>query len=719
MIFNDEPVKDCFNELVELYIQGNQVALINKMLPHPDASYDSLKSEHPVFRYLVNYWDSLFFRPLVHSMLANQEVELQFNSIYGELKNQLLPRLNKEASALKNAYGQAEKAEIPHASLSRLIEAKPELLPLCQHSTKRDNIPFAPLLKELALPLNCSIPEEPSLLIFEEWIHLVQCLQFPEVFQAVSKPDNCILLLDKYPNTLLQMQKIDAQVILKSPKIFLSPHHRIQESIPLLTKSLNALLEDCRENIPSDSKNGDWLFNVAKRVLYSIKQEKYGKERTPALVDAAATFSWFSPHKLVPGKEFDLGPDPVDYFPEIVKDLSRHRLKPAARPIQVTHIVPQIIDDKHAPSHILENLLVHSSKSKFKIKVIVTERLVVHGKEYPNSLFMSASTPERGKKRLQAINAAGVSIHVYGNRQTYLEKAHTVAQELQETQTDIAIFHGPDVINMMATQLAPSPLRVLFDHGTPPSFPGFDLLLASTNDAQKLFKDRFEGFDMKIESLPFCIDLRNSWPKDPPTLESLELPSDCLAMTTISNHLGDRLSSEMCLAIATILQRVPNAVYAPIGRVSEEFQERLLKVFEGFGVADRIKFLGERTNPSHLARCMKLYLNEFPFGSGIGMLDAMASSCVVVSMYDPKGPSQARYGAEYMGRDKVIDSNQVEDYVTLAVKLLTDPNMYKEWSEHALKQYERHANEVEYVQKFEEILLKHFINSTGKTSSNS
>jgi hypothetical protein len=694
-------MNDCFDTLATLYVQGDQAALIKKMLPHPDASYDSLQSKHPAFRYLVNYWDALFFSSLVNAHTANQEAEFQLKSIHSEINHPLLKRLEDEAIEIKKAYEHPMDSAIPLAPLmNRLLEARPELLPLSNYMAKRDQIPLYPLPRELTLPLHFSIPDRPTLLIFEDWFHLVQCQQFSEISNALLRPENSLLLLDKYPTDLLRGQKADSIV-------FLSPHRRLHEAIPLLTKALDAFYAESRTNWETESTNADWFFRIAERVLCAIRQEKYGTERTPALAKLASNLSWFSHHKGIPGEEFDLGPAPINYFPDILKELSQHRIM-STRRIHVTHITPQIIDDKHAPSNLLENLLIHSNKAKFSSKVIVTERLVMHGKEYPYSDYNSASSTERSKNRLQKLAAAGFQVHIYSNMQTYLEKAHTIAKELQDSETDIAIFHGPDIINTMAAQLVPSPLRVLFEHGTPPSYPGFDLMIASTIDAQSRYQDLLEGFKMHIESLPFCIDLRKTWPKDPPTIESLELPPGCLAMTTISNHLSARISSEMCQAIATILQRVPNAFYAPMGKITGEGKTRLLKTFEGLGVAHRVKFLGGHVNPSHIARCMKLYLNEFPFGSCIGMLDAMASGCVVVSMYDPHGPSQARYGADFMGLDRVISTNRVEDYADLAIRLLTDPNMYKEWSEHTLKQYEKHANEVEYVQKFEEILLKYF-----------
>ncbi len=102
---------------------------------------------------------------------------------------------------------------------------------------------------------------------------------------------------------------------------------------------------------------------------------------------------------------------------------------------------------------------------------------------------------------------------------------------------------------------------------------------------------------------------------------------------------------------------------------------------------------------------MHLYLNEFPFGSCLGILDAMAGGCPVVTMYDATGPQQARYGGNFFGIDKAITSGKKEDYIALACKLLQNSEMHKEWSQHSLKQYEQFADVKTYVKKFERIIL--------------
>ena len=101
---------------------------------------------------------------------------------------------------------------------------------------------------------------------------------------------------------------------------------------------------------------------------------------------------------------------------------------------------------------------------------------------------------------------------------------------------------------------------------------------------------------------------------------------------------------------------------------------------------------------------MQLYLNEFPLGSGLGILEAMAAGCPVVTMYDVHGPEAGRYGGNYFGIDRAIATCQKKEYVELTCRLLSNPIMYQEWSAHAKSQYEKFSDVRTYVKTFEAIV---------------
>lgn len=295
----------------------------------------------------------------------------------------------------------------------------------------------------------------------------------------------------------------------------------------------------------------------------------------------------------------------------------------------------------------------------------------------------------------------GVKVFIQPFENFYSLEAQSIVQVLHQEMVDIAIFHGPDIINCMVAQQTKVGLRVLVEHGTQSPYPVFDLAIVSSKEALNIYKEHYQNLNTQVRALPFALNVRAAWEAKPFSRTSLRIPENSLVMTTISTKLDSRLSVEMCESIELILQNVPRSCYAPIGAIKD--LSRIMQIFTQYGVEGRFYPLGEKNNPSQYARSMHLYLNEFPEGSCLVMLDAMAAGCPVVTMHDVRGPQQARYGADFMGIERSVTTSK--DYVALACELLTNPDLYREWSEHAVKQYEKYADVKGYVNSFEQILI--------------
>ncbi len=97
-------------------------------------------------------------------------------------------------------------------------------------------------------------------------------------------------------------------------------------------------------------------------------------------------------------------------------------------------------------------------------------------------------------------------------------------------------------------------------------------------------------------------------------------------------------------------------------------------------------------------RSADLYLNEFPFGSGVAILEAMAAHVPVVTLYDHLGPAQSRYGAQYIGEERAVTTP--EEYVALAGKLLESAALRREWSNALRERYLKHADVNAYREAF-------------------
>lgn len=763
---------DCFHEFMELYESSGIAPALAKILPAPDTSYDSLKSNEPLFPYLVNYVDAAIFgtgqdlfvanKSLYGRMLQDTQPAERHKNFITHLKTEqellaaVIPhKILLAKTAIFNEYSiaPASRQDVQNIlnglsqtalkSLDKKIalsqgwidfqKTKPQFANICiktyahftplwfpfKYPLQSSTIEFHPSKTPLIFlePVDCdfeilsSLEGKPAIFAFESRKAFLSMLQFPGALKALKDPTHLIYILDIYPNEQFAIQNTEPFKNQDFQPALFAPRKHVQAALPALTEALKACLVQKNEGLKNDSEAGNWLYQTAKRLLFTIKEERLGLSRAPALMELANQLNWHDVHKGMPPEEKDLGPLPKDLMAIKLSGLSRMlpRRSKHSQKLRLVHVVPQIVDEGHAPSALLENLIVRHDAERFDVFIFSTERLEFHPDDYPYNFFASASSQVRGPKRLELFQSLGVLTEILNSSPSYEFSAQAVAEFLQRLEADIVVFHGPDAINSMAAQLTDTPLRVLFEHGTPPAYPGFDIAVVSSHEAVSIYEELYARLNTEIRALPFQIDVKAKWESAPYPKEKWRLPDNSKLMTTISNHLNDRLGNEMCLAIAEILQRVPDAYYTPLGLVNEQKKEYFNKFFQEYGVRDRVIFLGSVDNPSQYARSMYLYLNEFPFGSGLGILDAMAAGCPIVSMYDENGPQQGRYGGHYFGIDRTITSGKRGDYVELACRLLNDPEMYNEWSEHAVRQYEKQADVPGYVKKFESILEEYYL----------
>ncbi len=547
--------------------------------------------------------------------------------------------------------------------------------------------------------------QKECLLVVETIAHFFQLLQFPELAKIFSGSQHGLYILELYPQTQFEQQNLHWDTAKTFRPILMTDRCDFEGAMPLLEQVLRQCLTQPESEWEKDTPVANWQYTLAKKLQFTREAERYGKNRYIALSIEKGLQNWHDPHKGLPPLDAELGPPPPNYLQGILEEASKTRQPRSFSPkhhIRLAHVVPQIVDGGHAPTRLLKNLCFFADTKWFEVFVLSTERLSEHILEYPIAHYSSLSSNERGKATIEAFKKLGITVWVDSDSSTNLEVAQLIKEILQKIEIDIVVFHGPDEINSWCASSTDVPFRIFFDHGTLPQYLYFDLAILSTQEAFGKNQDRFIQAGMESCFLPFSLDVREGWKTQPYSKEELGLPVNSFVITTISNHLDARLNKEMCQAIGEILQRCPHAVYAPIGKVRD--QEKIKAFFAPYGVNDRIIFLGSREHPSQIARSMDLYLNEFPFGSGLALLDAMAAGCPVVSMYDENGPQQARYGATYFGLDYVVKTNRKEDYVDLACRLVQQPDFYQVWSKHALEQYEKRVDVSQYVKTVEQIL---------------
>jgi glycosyltransferase involved in cell wall biosynthesis len=749
-------VNDLGNAFIAQYEKGDFLAALQLILSHPDVTYDHLVSQDPAFWYLVNYADACAFSDSFTMYVASQALQTQLSTsskaqkflerlqwesyflhpiLLNEDAEKLFSQLNEvDIEVLPLPYQTMLKAKLELWKRIRALKAtKPQWTTqvearLPMHAwlpwhffAYQLPVETLPALKPHQTPLIFLEPVEgldyeahlapflqaPAIFACETMSSFLQLLQFPGMESILAR--HCIYILELYPCEQFACQMAEkwgtlCPVILLKRKMF-------SEYIPLLIQALTAYLT--QPDLKQETPAANWLYQLSCRMLYSAKVERYGPSRFIALHVEESYRTWFDPHKGLIPPQVHLGPNPKDYLQEYLAALPRkaNPFTPQNK-IRLAHIVPQMVGLQHAPTRLVTTLLQHADQVWFDLFLISTERMLIRPLDYPVCHYRSEPSPVLANFILNYLDSLGIHIHCEAEFSTYASTAEHIARLLKELQIDVAVFHGPDDINCLCSALCEVPVRILFEHGTLPAYPVFDLAILSTPEAVEKHQVEYKQMGMETCYLNYSVDVKATWKNEPYSKVELGFPENSFIMTTISNHLDARLGSEMLHAIGAILKRCPQAYYAPIGNVKKS--DRMRAIWQLYGVNDRVIFLGQKPDPSQYARSMELYLNEIPFGSGLGMLDAMASGCPVVSMYDPEGVPQARYAATYFGVEYVIKTGRVEDYVELACRLIEEPLLYQQWSEHALNQYEKRVDTQQYVKNFEK-LMEIFINyKTGK-----
>lgn len=560
--------------------------------------------------------------------------------------------------------------------------------------------------------------------LFETKATFFHMLQFPEFIEAYKKHKPLLYILELYPNEQLYAQGcFKTQWPSSFQATLFADKMPIREGLDLFGKALMKCLSQNEEELKKETQAANWLYAISKNILFKIRESQLGPTRAIALEAEKNVLCWHDPHKGIPPKDLPQGCTRHGYFEMQLSELAKKRTPRRYHrtdKIRLAHVATQIVGtENHAPTRLIKTLLDYYDPRRFAVSLICTERMVWHPLEYPYIEYTSPGSFERGGDFLDSFQKRGIEVFVCNPYDTYLRNAEFIAAVLNKKKIDAAVFHGADEIMLIAAQMTDVPFRVFFDHGGFPRYKGFDAAITSTEESLEIYKDYFQEHRMTAYPLPYAINVRNTWLPEPPSRKELGLPERGFMMTTISNNLDSRLGTDMCYAIAEILKKCPNAYYAPIGHI--ENRNKFIKIFSELGVLDRFIILGYKENPGQIARVMNLYLNEFPMGSGLAIFDAMAAGCPVVTMYDENGVQQSRYGGIYFGIGRAIKSGNREDYVNLACRLIDDKQMYAEWSEHALSQYEKRANPRSYASNFEHIiesLLSGLSGSTGDLCNN-
>lgn len=526
---------------------------------------------------------------------------------------------------------------------------------------------------------------KPAIFAFPDSIHLGHCLALDGVLEVLSDKKHGVFVYNSYPNGQMLAQPQLSRLATDLRPVYCGSPELVRQHGDALVARLQACLTQSLVEKKSDSVLGDELYSLGLSLQQHLRFQRLGPSRSLAWHRRVQLMNWFEPHK----QRLHLQPPEgirSDFIGETLAGMARSEpcRAPRSERIRICHVMPQLVDHGNSPSRIIRAFLRAHDHTKYDIYLLITDVNTPKPEEYPCCINVSQGSLERGRESLDALAELGITMSVIGQAGSYEKTAELTQDFLRQHEIDAAIFHEADVVNLSVAQSCDVPCKAFFMHSEGLKYPGFDLYVCGDEEYAKDYQER--GLGARVEIIPFALDVRENWDSEPATKAELGFTADSQLMVTVSNHFEHRMTTEFCKAVSDILDAVPNSYYILVGRFNTPF-EPLKEARFPKKHWDRIFSYGVHPCPSHLMRSMDLYLNEFPDGGGFAVLDAMAAGLPVVSMYDEAGTQLRRVGGGFFGKERAVCNLEPQDYVDLAVRLLSDETKRSRWTAYAQERY--------------------------------
>lgn len=369
---------------------------------------------------------------------------------------------------------------------------------------------------------------------------------------------------------------------------------------------------------------------------------------------------------------------------------------------RVVYIVSHLADQKHPPSNLLRLFAQYYNKDLFDVALLTTEVDSLNPTLYPCQQRVALHSLDSASSTLALLKKHYIAYKVEDAAVGHYERVLSTLNSLKKIDPDIVVFQEASPLHQLLSyyiQIDPSfnASTVLFESSDFSARKGFDHWISALEDLPK-----HSYGSMQVHPLPLHIDSRKQWKRQFPQKTSLGLPETARIATTTSNSLYSRLTPSFCQAVSSILQQTPDLYYVPIGHFTPKDESHVsLKDLFDPSIRDRVIPADHLDDPSDWMRCMDLYLNEFPIGGYMGIIDAMASGLPVVTQYDPKGPVQSRYGGYFAGIENSCKTQ--EEYINRAITLLNDPMKYYIASQRSYQEYETRSSPELYLNRLQRL----------------
>jgi glycosyltransferase involved in cell wall biosynthesis len=286
---------------------------------------------------------------------------------------------------------------------------------------------------------------------------------------------------------------------------------------------------------------------------------------------------------------------------------------------------------------------------------------------------------------------------------------------LYQDGVDVAVFHSSMACaaDCVAAALKPVPLQICNNMGNMPmQLRGIDAVAYNVRSTYEKEKSQWLAMGIEPFLIPKGTDVDEA-AAEQVARQELGLSENVFLLVTAANHLPRRLSEQFLEVVAEILLRYSHTHYLVVG-VGDFTRQRTF--FAKKGLQERVTFFGGSDNVPALLKATDVYLNEFPRGGGMSVLEAMAAGCPVVAMKFSNEHLES-CGVEWAGEEYGIMRRDIPAYKNLAFRLIEDEQFRKQVGAAMRRRYETDLSPRKMVEKFESEILRLAAKRTSPSSA--
>jgi glycosyltransferase involved in cell wall biosynthesis len=268
-----------------------------------------------------------------------------------------------------------------------------------------------------------------------------------------------------------------------------------------------------------------------------------------------------------------------------------------------------------------------------------------------------------------AVRESGGSVTILPSTADVLSRARSLRSAIRADADVIILHHHPnDLVPVLALSTMPCPPVAVMDHADHVFWVGStisDLMVEYKSGGKQIAEER--RFARKTLMLPLPIDHQ---PLELSRLEArrrLGIPEDQVVLLSMgsSGKYRPNETHNFFRTSVKILERNPAAHIYLIGLSRDDDEDYVNEVNH-----DRFHLLGVISDPSAYFVASDLFLNSFPLGGGMAMLESALADCLPILGYGTSDPWTAFHDVAFAG---LINSARDEaDYISEVCELIAD-----------------------------------------------